>query len=74
MTPKEKAIQLVDRFFNAESQKLSDYSRIYHPTAKQCALISISETLEELSNYCGIEELESAKEFYNEVVNEINNL
>jgi len=45
MTPKEKAEELVEAFMNIKHQKLSDYSIIYHPTAKQCALISVNETL-----------------------------
>jgi len=45
MTPKEKAEALVDSFMNIKSMKLSDYSMIYHPTAKQCALIAVAEIL-----------------------------
>jgi hypothetical protein len=45
MTPKEKAEALVDAFMNIKSMKLSDYSVIYHPTAKQCARIAVAEIL-----------------------------
>lgn len=45
MTPKEKANKLVDEFLNMKPIKLSDYSRIYQPTAKQCALIVVDEIL-----------------------------
>ncbi len=48
MTPKEKAEALVDAFMNIKSMKLSDYSMIYHPTAKQCALIAVDEILKDL--------------------------
>jgi hypothetical protein len=50
MTPKEKAEALVDSFMNIKSMKLSDYSMIYHPTAKQCALIAVNEILSSFSN------------------------
>lgn len=45
MTPKEKAEELVDKFINLNSHKMSDYSRIEYPTAKQCALIAVDEIL-----------------------------
>ena len=45
MTPKEKAEELVEAFMNIRKQKLADYSIIYHPTAKRCALIAVDETL-----------------------------
>lgn len=45
MTPKEKAEKLVDSFIDLKTTKLSDYSRIYYPTAKQCALIAVDEIL-----------------------------
>ena len=53
MTPKEKAEQLVESFMNIKQQKLADYSIIYHPTAKQCAIIAVDEILEttKLPNY-----------------------
>ena len=43
MTPKDKAEELVDKFMNIRNIKLSDYSIIYLPTAKQCALIVVDE-------------------------------
>jgi len=46
-TPKEKAENLVDMFMNIEPNKLSDYSRIYHPTAKQCAILLVNELIYE---------------------------
>jgi hypothetical protein len=48
MTPKEKAEQLVDRFMAIKSMKLSDYSLIYYPFAKQCALIAVDFALSQL--------------------------
>ena len=48
MKPKEKAIELVDKYININKVKLSDYSVIYTPTAKQCALIAVDELIEHL--------------------------
>lgn len=45
MTPKEKAESLVESFMNLGLIKMSDYSIIYLPTAKQCALIVVDECL-----------------------------
>lgn len=49
MTPKEKAEELVEKFHNAKSDKMSDYSTIYTPTAKVCALIAVDEIIDILS-------------------------
>ena len=53
MLPKEKAEELVNKFMETKSLKLSDYSRIEFPTAKQCALICCDEILSDmfLTNY-----------------------
>ena len=45
MNSKEKAEELVNKFMETKSLKLSDYSRIEFPTAKQCALICCDEIL-----------------------------
>lgn len=45
MTPKEKAEELVEKFRHAKSHKMSDYSTIYNPTAKVCALIAVDEVI-----------------------------
>lgn len=45
MTPNEKAKELVDYFCNNEPIKMSDYSRIYFPTAKQFAMKVCDEVL-----------------------------
>ncbi len=45
MTPKEKAEELVNSFMNIKKQKLADYSIIYHPTAKRCALLTVDEIM-----------------------------
>ena len=69
MTPEEKAEQLVESFMNIKQQKLADYSIIYHPTAKQCALIAVNEILNSMS-------IQSTGEYYywEEVKQEIENL
>jgi len=45
LSPKEKAVELVEMFMNIKKQKLADYSIIYYPTAKQCALIAVNEII-----------------------------
>jgi hypothetical protein len=51
LSPKEKAEELVEAFMNIKQQKLSDYSIIYHPTAKQCALIAVNEILDAINEW-----------------------
>jgi hypothetical protein len=51
MAPKEKAEELVEAFMSIKQQKLSDYSIIYHPTAKQCALITVNEILDAINEW-----------------------
>jgi hypothetical protein len=67
MTPKEKAIELVEKFENLQSNKMSDYSRIEYPTAKLCALLAVDEVL----GYMGADR---GTEFWVEVKNEIQKL
>ena len=43
MTEKEKAEELVRSFMMMKPTKLSDYSKIYLPTAKECALRVVNE-------------------------------
>jgi len=44
MTPQEKAESLIDKIMSStEHAKLSDYSRVYSPTAKKIALLMIDE-------------------------------
>ena len=71
MSPKEKAEQLVDRFVAIKSMKLSDYSLIYYPFAKQCALIAVDEIIQSLDKLFG-----TTKEcaFYKQVKQEIEKL
>jgi len=45
MTPKEKAIELVDKFMSIKNVKLSDNSFIEWPTARQCAIYATEEII-----------------------------
>ena len=47
MAPKDKALELVEFFMNLNSVKLSDYSCIEWPTAKQCALKVVDEIIKQ---------------------------
>jgi hypothetical protein len=73
MTPKEKAEQLVESFMNIKPQKLADYSVIYHPTAKQCALIAVNELIK-LEQARLIVGSHNYYDYYIEVKQEIENL
>jgi hypothetical protein len=64
MNAKEKAEELVNKFMETKSLKLSDYSRIEFPTAKQCALICCDEVL----GYMGADR---GYEFWTEVKEEL---
>jgi hypothetical protein len=68
MTPKEKAKELVNRYMNLNKVKLSDYSVIYTPTAKQCALIAVDEILNVLWH---THKNETEYRYYQEVKQEI---
>ena len=48
MTPTQQAQELVNSFMNIKPNKLSDYSVIYLPTAKQCALITVERLITEI--------------------------
>lgn len=49
MTAEQKAHELVNQFMLLPQTKLSDYSKIYMPTAKLCALKVVDEVLETCS-------------------------
>jgi hypothetical protein len=67
MSPKDKAIELVEKFENLQSNKMSDYSRIEYPTAKLCALLAADEVL-------GWMGADRGTEFWQEVKQEIEKL
>lgn len=66
ITAKEKAKELVDKFLNLKPTKLSDYSKIYLPTAKQCAKIAVEEIIYALDDVNEID-------YYVHVLKEIEN-
>ena len=68
MTPKEKAEQLVDKFMAIKSMKLSDYSLIYYPFAKLCALEAVDEILIAVFN------IPKREKYWKEVKQEIEKL
>jgi hypothetical protein len=82
MKTKEKAFELVDKYMNIRNVKLSDYSIIYLPTAKQCALIAVDEIIEATNMYqFGISNDKESippkvvnHPYWQEVKQEINNL
>jgi hypothetical protein len=79
MTPEEKAKKLLESFENAKSCKMSDYSKIYTPTARVCALICVNEIelyRKQIENEYD-EDLYHAygkEEYWNKVKQEINKL
>ena len=70
MNLKDKAAELVDKYMNIKNIKLSDYSRIYLPTAKQCAIIAIDQVLK----YSKAHGFIGLTEEYEEIKNEIEKL
>lgn len=61
---KTKAIEYVQMFMDIKPPKMSDYSKIYQPTAKLCALAMVNELLNYAKKHGYIalqEELEQTK-------------
>jgi hypothetical protein len=76
MTPKEKAIELYNKFLNPSGDTYL-YGMLEHESAKECALIAVEEILESLgykklsdSPYTTLE----ARQYYVQVKQEIENL
>jgi hypothetical protein len=81
MTPREKAEELIEKFMDTKSLKLSDYSKIEYPTAKICALIVVNELYVALKNTLapahGVKPGQDYKynnQYWEQVKEEINNL
>jgi hypothetical protein len=70
MNIKDKAEELVNEYMNIKNIKLSDYSRIYLPTAKQCAIIAIEQVLK----YSKAHGFIGLTEEYQQIKNEIEKL
>ena len=74
MTPKEKAIELVDMFMEhtVEWDNVTEYAFDSEYHAKQCALIAIDQIFEALDEHHW--QNRNVAEYYREVKHEINNL
>jgi preprotein translocase subunit SecE len=73
MTAKEKAKELVEFFMHLNSVKLSDYSRIEWPTAKQCALKVVDEVIKQNNVWIRLVN-KGTNNYWQEVKQEIENL
>ena len=72
MTSKEKAIDLVYRFSNAQSEDGFVNSNKYRH--KECALIAVDEIYEEIREYCEINYHQDRMIYWSKVKQEIQNL
>lgn len=70
LTPKEEAKEIVDFFMNFEPVKLSDYSKVYLPTAKYFARMVANRSLRHAVNHGFIAQIAH----FEEVLTEIDNL
>lgn len=72
MQPKEKAAELIDKFMHIIPTKSSDYTHIYYPSAKQCALIVVDEILIIQGAYAGNrDEYKTYLDYWKEVKKEL---
>lgn len=62
---------MVEQFMGMNSGKLSDYTRIYHPTAKKCAMRVVEEVIH---SHTGTEKDNYDIYFYKLVQQELENL
>jgi hypothetical protein len=69
MTPKEKAEELVNKFYEIENN--SDYFGVNWKIAKQCALIAVDEVIQQLTPIEKAPNNKSAFQYWQEVKNEI---
>lgn len=73
MTAKKYAQELVNLYMDIKNQKLSDYSKIYLPTAKECARIAVGVALSEhVMNDSEYSKRRFA--FFKKVIEEIDNI
>lgn len=68
MTAKEKAISLVEKYFN--SIKKSDWDDLARRTSIECAKIAVNEIIQALPVY----DLNPELEYWNEVISELNKM
>lgn len=79
MTPKQKAQELVSKYYDLacnlidvqNGQQRSDRYKVVIPIAKQCALLSVEEILNDDWYIATREDLIARKEYLNEVKQEI---
>ena len=74
MTPKEKAQELVQKYYNRFEHTISDeYAEVEYEVCKQCALIAVDEILEAIDWHI-YESPNREISFWQEVKQEIENL
>ena len=71
MTPKEKAIELYNKFLNPSGDTYL-YGMLEHESAKECALIAVDEIM--LNEKINHSSLDKTYEYWEEVKQEIENL
>jgi len=77
MTPKEKAIELCDKFLRTYKVSLFPPFNKASDEAKQCALIAVDEIIKECYNWNGSDNVQwetNRFEYWNEVKQEIEKL
>lgn len=77
LSPQEKAKQFINRFLHIKVLKLSDYSVIEYPTAKECALITVNDILDNIEAIMLVhsdDNILSIKNYYDQVKQELDNL
>lgn len=74
MTPKEMAVELVDKYYKLKSMKLSDYSIVYYPFAKLAALAEVDGLIEWSKQWVDEELLTPALIYLENVKKEIEKL
>jgi hypothetical protein len=72
MTPKEKAIELYNKFLNPSGDTYL-YGMLEHESAKECALIAVDEILDVITSIYDYD-FEKLNPYWEEVKQEIENL
>lgn len=77
VSPQDKAKQFINKFLHIKVLKLSDYSVIEYPTAKECALITVNDILDNIEAIMDVHtdnNILSIKNYYDQVKQELDNL
>jgi hypothetical protein len=76
MTPKEKAIEIVNKYMSIRSINLHDHSIIYLLQHKQCALVAVDEIIKATKGYSYVVgyDMLSHDIYWEDVKQEIENL